>query len=268
MVSVIDQITNVFVGLVEGIFHNLIGLGVLAAVVFFIWLKFGKPQPADLGKEIFKKEWEATTERLGLESPKKIGLCSYPMDVEELRKNPIHQIQYSLIGNVVGVNVMGARTSIERILSLSQKFTEKELADFLVQNQEAIDSNNLWIVFAIESSMGGRFLFKKTKKTLLHCKPNQIIDMNSKDDVIRLRGWGITPQGQSELVNDEQVTLNLYQLKLDRQKIIFDEIDLGTMSKMGDYVGKATKLDSGWRKETALQGVGMMSQPVSEEATT
>jgi hypothetical protein len=151
---------------------------------------------------------------------------------------------------------------------LSKNFSESELKLFLEANKTVIDKDTFWLVFAVERRVGGRWLFPKVSKTLLYCKPDQIIDMNSRDNVIRIRGVGITPQGAYELINDENVNVNVKQLLKDKSDVIFDEITLGTMSKMGEFVENAIKLDSEYRKRMGEAGINVQNNPVSNEVKT
>jgi hypothetical protein len=266
--SIISDIFGLLVGLAEGLTHNVIGLAIVGIIAFFIYIKWGKPKTVNMMDVIFTKEWEATTERLRLPVRKVVGLCSYPMSTDELRNSPIYQIQYQNIGEVVGINVLGIRTNIKTLVKLSKNFSESELKLFLEANKTVIDKDTFWLVFAVERRVGGRWLFPKVSKTLLYCKPDQIIDMNSRDNVIRIRGVGITPQGAYELINDENVNVNVKQLLKDKSDVIFDEITLGTMSKMGEFVENAIKLDSEYRKRMGEAGINVQNNPVSNEVKT
>jgi hypothetical protein len=266
--SVVSDILGIITGVAEGFTHNLIGLAIVGVIAFFVYLKWGKPKPVNMAEVIFKKQYEATAERLKLLKPKKLGLCSYPMSAAEL-KNNIHQIKHDIIGNVIGINVVGVRTNVKTLVKLARNFSEKEVSDFLETNKEYIDKDKFWLVFAVERQIGGRFLFPKVSKALIYCKPPQIIDMNSNDDVIRVRGFGITSQGAGyEIINDENTILNINQLALDTSNIMEIETGLSMVSRLGDYSEAASKLDSETRKTALLSGLHVLNPPVSQEVKT
>jgi hypothetical protein len=269
MASLFADITSILMGLVEGFTHNIIGLAIVALVAFLIWMKYGKPKPVNEIEVIFKKEWEATVERLGLPSPKKLLITSWPISTEEIKKMPIHQVHYQPIGNVIGINIASVRNNIYNIIKLSKQFTDSELAKIKLEYADEIKEDKFWVVFAVTRRTGGMFLFPKTLKTLIHCKPKQIIEMNSRDDNIMVRGVGLQSIGPYELIIDKEDTnITIKQLLQDKVDLVFDEITLGTVSKMGTYVEKATQMDTEFRKEVIRQGIPIMQKPESQDVKT
>jgi len=265
--SFLTDVTAIIGGVAQGFTHNILAVIIAVLIGFWMYLKWGKPKPVNMAELMFKKEWEATTEQLRMLKPKMLALCPYPQSTEEL-KSAIGQIKYDLIGKVIGVNVVGVRTSVKDVVKLAKNFNETELKEFTEKNAAYIQSDKFWVVLAIERRIGGRFLFPKVTKSLLYLKPSQIIDFNSKDDVIRVRGFGLTPQGQYLLLNDEKINLNLNQLVLDQENIMGIETVTSSYSKLGEIVEYASGLDSGHTKRLVEGGLRVQETPTSTEVKT
>lgn len=266
MPSIIEDLSSVVLGVIEGATHNALAIVIVLFLAYIAWLWWGKPKPVNLAQEIFKKQWGATVDTLGLENPKTIGLCSYPLSIQELRSMPMHQIHYRNIGKVVGINMTGIRTSVKKVVELSKEgVTTESLKKFMEDNKDTIDQDKFWVMFAIERNVGGFFLFPKIRKTLLFAKESQIINIDSHDDIIRLRGFGVHPQGEYELVVDKDFVINSTQLNLDTAHITFDETTLGTLARMGQFVEKAIDLDSKFKKDVAVEGIKTLAAPQGQE---
>ena len=268
MASIVADFFSFILGVIDGITHNALGGLIAGVVILFLYIRWLNPKAVDMNQVIFKKEFEATAEQQRLPKPKKLMMLSMPLTMEEYNKNPIHQIQHNIIGVVVGINVVGVRTSITRLAQLCKGWGEGELNKFLKENEQAIKDDKLWIVFATKRKVGGFLLFTKYVNDLIYLKPNQIINVNSKDDYIRVRGFGLQPQGFYTLVTDEAINTNVKQLMLDKVDVMFDEVGLSTVSRMGDYVTKAMEMDSATRKEAALKGLDVLLPPKSGEVKT
>lgn len=270
--TVVSDLFNAGTGILEALMHNVIGLGILALVGFFIYLKFFKPVPLDMGKEVFNKLWDATTEILRLSSPKEIGLCSYPMTAEEISKSPIHHIQHQNIGNCIGINAIGILNDVESLQNLkrfTEEFNEDNYKRLLSRIKESGNIDKFWLVFAVKNIVGTTFLFfPKYKKTLIFVKPKQIINVSKFDHVIRVRGFGVTPLGEYQLINDEDVNINRQQLLSDTVENINQELLLGAWARMGEIVQNAMQSDSTYRKETAIEGIKVLSTPEKQEGGT
>lgn len=124
-------------------------------------------------------------------------------------------------------------------------------------------------MFAVTRRTGGNFLFPKTIKSLINCKPYQLIEANSRDNNIMVRGVGLQSIGPYELIIDNDGSnLTIKQLLQDKVDLVFDEITLGTVSKMGTYVEKATQMDTEFRKEVIRAGIPVMQKPESTDVKT
>jgi hypothetical protein len=270
MASPFADIGAILLGLVEGITHNILFLAFLGLVAYFIIIKWSKSKEVNHAEVIFDKEFECTSEQLKLDSPKKLFLVPIAYTAEEARKNPASQFQLNYVGEIIGVNFVGVRTNIKTIAKLSKQFKEKELKDFIEENTEAIKNDNVWIVFAAVTTLKSRFfgIFPKVKKALIYIKPNQLIYHDKRDDKILVRGIGLEQQGYYTLVTDEMPNLNLQQLKLDKSEVMFDEISLSMVSKIGTYVEHASQLDSDFRKKILEESIKVQNQPVSQEVKT
>jgi hypothetical protein len=266
--SVVADVISFLMGALDYITHNALGGLLLGVVVVFLYIRWLKPKAVDMNQVIFKKEFEATAEQQKLPTPKHLMMLSMPITMEEYNKNPIHQIQHNIIGLVVGINVVGVRTSVTSLAQLCKGWGEGELDKFLKENEQSIKDDKLWIVFATKRRVGGILFFTKYMNDLIYVKPNQIISVNSIDDYIRIRGFGLQPQGFYTLVTDEAINTNVKQLMLDKVDVMFDEVGLSTVSRMGDYVTKAMEMDSATRKEAALKGLDVLLPPKSGEVKT
>lgn len=223
-----------------------------------------KPKPIDMGKEVFEKYWDATAERLRLKTPKKLALCTYPATMEELREN-IHQLKYDHISNIIGFNVAGVITDDKTLYELSEAADTKTFEKMKKENEAAIKEDKFWFIFACEKKTT-QWLFPKTQRRLIWVKAGQIINLNSSENVIRVRGLGLTPQGyQNELINDEQVNINRKQLMLDNIAIMNEEVVLKAYSNLANIVQEAIKSDSGYRKDVAVEGVKALVPSKPEE---
>lgn len=270
MTGVIDNIFNVFMGLFDSLAKNALAIIILGAIALAIYLHYGKPKPIDMSEVVFKKFWDATTERLRMPAPKKLALCSYPLSVAELRET-VNQVHYTPVGDIVGVNIVGTLTDVKELVKFKDNISNEELNKIINENQEAIENSKFWFVFACQQTMGGKFLFKTVRKTLIFVKPNQIIDMNSNDQVIRIRGYGLMPLGQYEVVNDENININRKQLFADTWRIINDEVTLAAWGAMGETVKEAMKSDSYFRKRAAEEGskgIQMLAPAQGQKAET
>ncbi len=259
--SILSDIFDVVIGVLDSIAHNFIGLVIFALVVFYLYIKWSKVKPLDMGKEVFNKQWDATAERLRLLCVKTLAICSYPLTVEELRSMAIHQIQHLPIGNVVGINVFGIITKVETLIKLSKDLTEDNFNKLIEENAGAIKDDKFWLVFAIERITGGLPFFRSKKKSLLFLKPAQIININSSDNIIRVRGFGLTPLGEYEIINDENISITRPQLLADTIQNINEELVLGGWAKMGTIVTNAMQSDAVYRKGIAEKSVEVLSSP-------
>jgi len=268
MAGVLDDILNFFFGLFDMLTKNFLGTLILGAILLYLYLRYGKAKPINLSQEIFKKQWEATTETLKISSIKKLGLCSLPMTIEELKNLPMHQLKYESIGDVIGINMTGVRTSIKKLLEISKKMSKEQIEKFLIENKDQIDLDKFWVIFAIRRRVGGFFLFPNIRKTLLFCKMNQIINIDSNDSIVRVRGYGIQPQGEYELIVDNNYVINAKQLSLDTADVTFEEVTLGTLGYMGQLLQNAINLDSTYKKDVAMEGIKILPQPTGQEVRT
>jgi hypothetical protein len=249
------------IGVIDSLIHNILGLAIIALIAGFIYLKYLKPKPIDMGKEVFRKRWEATTTRLRLPMKKQLALCSYPMSTEELQKMPIYQIQHQNIGSIIGINVFGVITNPKTLMSFINSPNTENYDKLVEENQEYINKDKFWLAFACEKGSTGRPMFKKTHRTMLFIKPNQIINLNSSDNIIRVRGFGLTPIGDYEIINDENININRTQFVSDTTHTISEEVVLGAYSMLGTIVEKAISGDAPYRKEIAKEGIKVLNVP-------
>jgi hypothetical protein len=265
MADPISTIVGGFVSFLEFLVHQAIGILIVLLIVAVIWLKFYKPKPIDMQKELSKKYFEATEERLGFHKPKKLGLCNYPYRVEDIAKMPIHQIKYDHISDIVGVNVFGVITNIADLMTFSATAKREDYQKLIKDNKEAIKQDKFWIVFACKQK-GKGLIFSQVKKTLLFLKPSQIINVDSNDDVIRVRGFGITPIGEYEIINDEMANVNRLQLLSDTVRLIDGEVTLAAWGSMADVVTEAMRANPSYRQTIAETGIKMLDKPQTTEA--
>ena len=200
MADILTTIGVFFSGFLNALVKNAVLIGILAVIGFAIYLYFNKEKKVDIGYELFKKQYDTTAERLKLSTPKVLALCSYPQTVEELKKLPMYQIQHQPFGEVVGVNVYPVITTIESLVKLAHKPDSKTLDDLLKQVKEENPKEDQWIVFAIKKKVGGKWLFPEVKESLVWIKQNQLINFNSNDKIIRVRGFGVGTLGFYEYV--------------------------------------------------------------------
>jgi hypothetical protein len=269
MATVWDFLGDLLAGAGAFISHNAIGLILAAMIGLFLWIKYGKPKPVNEIDQIFNKEWETSVERLRLKDPKKLLITSWPIDIAELKKTPLHQIHYEYIADVIGINAVCVRNSAKSIIGLSKKLTDAELQDFFKENEEAIKEDRFWIVFAIRKRIGGNFLFKKIRRTLLYCKPNQLIEVNSRDDAIRVRGVGISAIGPYELITDfTNPMLHIKQLNLDKFDQTWDEVNLKQTARFGEIMDKAMNMDTDLKKGLMFRGLDILQKQEGQEIKT
>jgi len=267
--GILEMMFGGIIMLMDAIIKYGIGLLIVAILGLMFYLWFMKPNPTDMGKEVFEKYWDATAERLRLKTPKKLALCTYPASMEELREN-IHQLKYDHIGNIIGFNVAGVITDDKTLYDLSENADSETFERIKEENKEAIKENRFWFIFACEKKTT-QWLLPKTQRRLIWVKAAQIINLNSSDNVIRVRGLGLTPQGYcNELINDEQVNVNRKQLMLDNIAIMNEEVLLKAYSGMADIVQECIKSDSRYKKEVALEGVKAIvpSKPEEDKSDT
>lgn len=260
--SVISDIGNLIFGLVDIAFQNAIGLMFVCFLGIIFWLWWMRPKAIDKGKEVFDKLYETTSTKLGGGINKKLAICTYPDNIEKLRETPIHQLRYTVHGEVIGVNAIGIENGLDELIKYSKGEVDN-LDKILKENKEYVNQDRIWIIFAYKCKTKG-FILPKVKKGLIFVKPNQIIDMESSDNIIRIKGIGMRPVGWYEVVVDDMIKINKNQIYLDTIQMINEEVTLGTMSKMADMIEYAIKSDSLFRKTTALEGIGLLNRNKEE----
>lgn len=265
--TVFSDIWEMFVGLLSMLVHNAPGLIAVAAICVAIYLYFSKPKDRDEQKILAKKQWEAGKERLPFKTKKTLALCPYPQSTEELKSN-IYNLNYQPIGGIVGINQFPILNNLKQLKKLAEKPSNEELKKMVEDNKEYIAQDKYWVIFCCERRTGGKWLFPEMKHTLIMAKPNQIIDMNSHDNVIRVKGTGLMPIGEYELVVDNFSIVNYAQLNLDVQDLISNEIALGGFGKLGKIAGIAMGVDTPFRKDIAEKSIDIAKQPTQTEVKT
>jgi len=269
MAGALEIVGDILIGAGTFISHNAIALIIASLLGLLIWLKYGKPKSINEIDIIFKKEWEMSVGELRLKSPKKLLITSWPISIEELKKNPMHQIHYEYIADIIGINSVCIRNSVKSILNLSKNLSDEELKKFFDENEEAIREDRFWIVFAVRKRIGGVFLFPKIRKTLLYCKPHQLIEVNSKDDAIRVRGVGLSSIGPYELITDfTNPMLHIKQLNLDKFDQTWDEVNLKQTARFGEIMDKAMNMDTDLKKGLMFRGLDIIQPQVGHEVKT
>lgn len=260
----IGDIFGMIVDLADFALHNIIGLGIFCIVVFILWLFFMRPKPRNIQQEIFNKLWDTTSTRLRLKAKKTVAICTYPDKIEDLRKTPIHQLNYTVEGEIVGVNAVGVESTLNELIKYSDLEDEEGLNKILELNKEWIEQDKFWLIFAYTNKTKG-FILPKVKRGLLFVKPYQIINQDSSDNIIRLKGIGLRPVGEYEIVVDDFMNINKTQLVMDTIKNINEEVLLGSWAQLSQIVEAAMKSDSLFRKETALEGIKVLPSPGRSE---
>lgn len=263
--------TGVWVtGILSVVVKNFIMIGIVVLVLLILYLKYGKPKPINEGKELFNRQYDAIDERLRFKTPKLLGLCVYPDKIEDLAKTPLYQLHYQPFGEIIGVNAYPILTHPESLFKLAEKGDSESYKKILAEFKEKFPNDNHWIVFAVKKKVGGKFLFSKVKKTLVWVKPSQIIDLNSRDNVVRVRGSGLGHIGLYDYITDEVAQVSHYQLESDLIKLISGRTNLRHWDLLGTITGKAMQGDSDWRKILASEGAKARSdkQPENTEAIT
>ncbi len=261
--SILSDITNAIIGIADSLIHNILGLAILGLIAFFIYIKFFKAKEVDESYELFRKRWGAATSRLRFKSPKKLALCPMALTVEELREQPQYQIQYQLIGNIIGINCIGGDPNIQdkpiknikTLENFAKDTSEQNYFKLLAENQKLIDNDKFWITLACEKVVGGIPIFRKKEQTLIFMKPKQIININSNDNVIRVRGMGLEPVGYYEIVTDELININTARMVRDDTTTIMREVVLKAYGDMGTAIKHAMATDSDFRKDAAKEGL-------------
>jgi len=253
MADVLTNIGAIGLGIFDTILHYSLGFAILAVVSLFLYLYFIKPKPIDERKELFDDYWEATTERLGLHAPKKLAIISVPFTAEEANEN-IHQLRHELIGDIVGINIAGVMTDEKTLYEMTNNLDSKTYKKMVEENKEEIDYNRFWFILACKRRTKG-IILPKVKKTLIWVKSNQIININSSDDIIRVRGFGLIPQGYNEIIDDENINITRKQLLSDTVKMIDENVILKVYGHHSETIELAMRSDSNFRKEVSFEGV-------------
>lgn len=267
MSEIVDGVSAFFSGILDAIVRNVTGFLILGLFIAIIYIILSKKPEINLGEELFNKFWDVTAETLKFKSPKQLILCPYPksMNAEDLR-DIVNQIHYEPIGDVVGVNGMGKGIDSSIIKNLSNYPDNANLKAIREQYEDKINNGDLWLVFAVKRKIGGKFLFPKVLKSLILVNPNQVINMSDKDNKIYVRGFGIHPIGEYDVVTDEDVIRTKRQARIDITHWIEEEGLLNEWGRLGDIVEKAIKGDSGYRKELARGSSIIAPQNMSHEA--
>jgi hypothetical protein len=264
MVDVVSGIGVMLSSLFGEIGRWVIGLLFIGLIGYIVYIIFVKPKPIDYGNMLFLKLFEAGKERLPLKPSKKLALCPMSINVEDIRTLPIHQIHHQPIGDIVGLNVLGVITSMKELYDLSNDPSNENYQKLLLANQEAIKNDKFWICLCYQRQVG-KFIIPITKKCILLLKEKQIVSISSLDNVIRVRGYGLLPVGQYELVVDHDLSTNYKQFVLDQEQLISSEIILASFGKLGQIVESAMKSDSVYRKDVAITGLNVVNKPETKD---
>jgi len=254
MADIITEIGSIIIGIFEGFINNLFGVILTIGVLVLIYIAYVKPKPQDMGKILFQKYWEVTAEQCKLKESKKLALVPLTHSIEELKK-PINQLYFQPIGDIIGINTLSTVVSFEDLQSFNNKPSDETLNKLRVEHKTIEDP--LWLVFAYKKKLGGGF-FSKSKKALIFVKEYQIITLNSSDNNIYIRGFGITPVGEYEVINDEIIAYNRMQQFKGITNIMTEEIALSTFAGMGHIVEKSITMDAEFRKLTGLLNVDVL----------
>jgi len=245
----------------------LLGIIILAVVIWVLIRAFGSPKPINMGKVVFQKNWDATT-TLGFSNSKKMCICPMAQDIEDIKKLPEYQIHHLPVGNIVGVNIYPVIHSIPLLMSFAKKADKESYTQVIEENKKLIEEDKLWIMFALKSQRGSLLfgLFPIMKKTLVYVKPNQIISVNSADNNILVKGFGLQAIGEYMLVVDHNTNINMEQFIKDQAKMISREVELSTWDMHAEIVKKSMGLDSGTKKDLIRDAMKIPQQPTNPEA--
>jgi len=241
--------------LLKGLLDTAVGLSIAGLIGYLIYSYFNKPQEINWGKEIFKKNWEATV-GMGLRNKKKLVLCTFPFKSKEIDK-PWYQIPTQEMGQAVGLNFFGIYSNIETLKTYAKDPKNSNWDRVIEENKEFIKNDKFWVVLAYERTVSG-FPMATTKKSLLFAKPDQIISINDSDDTIRLRGHGRQSIGENEIITDDNINYNRMQLTIDNSICINQEILLSAWSNMGETVTRAMKANPEMRASFADKCLGVL----------
>lgn len=269
MATVWEVIGELLWGVGAFVSRNIIAIGLVIVAVTYIYFKYSKPKQINQIDVIFNREWEMTTQALKLPIPKKLLITAWPMSAEDLVKVPIYQIHYTEISDVIGINVVGVRSSVKSIVQLTQKLDDASLKKFLEDNKSAIDADRFWITFATRKKIGGRWLFPKVIRGLIYCKPSQLIEINSHDNVIRVKGIGLSSIGPYQLITEHRnPILEVKQLELDLFDVTWSEVNLSQTGKLTAIVDKTMNLDTDTKKMLMFKGLEIVPKQKGFEVET
>jgi len=245
---------------------SVIGIGILILVGWILYMAFFRPQPVHMNRIVFDKNWDATNDRLGLTSPKKLCLVPMSQSVEEIRKLPEYSIFHRPFGDITGVNMYPVSNSIPRLLAFAKNLDKKSYDDLIESNKEAIEQDRFWIAFSYKRVVSSKIpMFPTVKKTIIFIKPRQLININSANNEIYVRGVGLQPIGEYELIVDESSNITIEQFIKDQAQIISREVELSTWDLLAELMKKGMGLDTAMRKDLIKEGMNIAQSPTSNQ---